>query len=174
MAKLYRIKPVDKKSIYAIYEVFKTLPDGTIRWFNVRELYRWGQGFKELDDPVYAEDTVVYVRPELGWGCELDDECAIDFEFDDDFPEEEKEKIENYWCNGDPEDPDGRVSAAWLYDWSDWEVEDDYIEIYGPFQVDIIDDDDYNVVIEENIKLQNRPKPDPNSPWPFGSFNKEE
>ena len=82
MAKLYRIKPVDKKSIYMVYECYKEI-DGKVRWFNVRELYRWGQGFRELDEPVYAEDTTLYVRPELGWGCELDDGIAIDFEFDD-------------------------------------------------------------------------------------------
>ena len=80
---------------------------------------------------------------------------------------QEKEEIENLWCEGDPEDPDGRMGAAWLYDYSDWEVEDDYVEIYGPFTVDIVDEDEYNVVIEENIKLENRPKIDPNSAWPF-------
>ena len=85
----------------------------------------------------------------------------------DSFTEEEKAQIEDYWMNDDPEDPDGRYSAAWLYDYSDWEIEDDYVEIYGPFTVDIIDEDEYNVVIEENIKLENRPKIDPNSPWPF-------
>jgi hypothetical protein len=46
-------------------------------------------------------------------------------------------------------------------------VEDDYVEIYGPFTVDIIDEDVYNETIEENIELQPRPKLDPNSAWPF-------
>jgi hypothetical protein len=59
------------------------------------------------------------------------------------------------------------MGAAWLYDYSDWEVEDDYVEIYGPFTVDIVDEVEYNVVIEENIKLEPRPKLDPNSSWPF-------
>ena len=173
MTKLYRIKPVDKKSIYMVYECYKEI-DGKIRWFNVRELYRWGQGFRELDDPVYKEDTTLYIDPNIGWGCELDDGIATDFEFDDEFTDEEKENIENCWMNGDPEDEYGRVSGAWLYDYSDWQVEDDYVEILGPFTVDIIDEDQYNTVIEENIVLQPRPKLDPNAAWPWGSFKQGE
>jgi hypothetical protein len=167
MAKLYRITPVDKKSIYAVYDVYKTDEEGNTRGFVVRELYRWGQGFRELDEPIYAEDKCIIVNNQLGWGCELDDTISIDFEFDDEFTDEEKEEIESLWCDGDPEDPDERIGAAWLYDYSDWEVEDDYVEIYGPFKVDIIDEDEYNVIIEENIVLQPRPKLDPNSAWPF-------
>jgi len=167
MAKLYRIKPVDKKSIYAVYDVYKIDENNNVRGFVVRELYRWGQGFRELDEPIYAEDKCIIVNTQLGWGCELEDECAIDFEFDDTFTDEEKAEIEDHWCNGDPKDPDRRVSGAWLYDWSDWMVEDDYVEIYGPFTVDIIDEDMYNETVEENIKLESRPKLDPNSAWPF-------
>ncbi len=167
MAKLYRIKPVDKKSIYAVYDVYKIDENNNVRGFVVRELYRWGQGFRELDEPIYAEDKCIIVNTQLGWGCELEDECAIDFEFDDTFTDEEKAEIEDHWCNGDPNDPDRRVSGAWLYDWSDWMVEDDYVEIYGPFTVDIIDEDMYNETVEENIKLESRPKLDPNSAWPF-------
>lgn len=167
MTKLYRITPVDKKSIYAVYDVYKTDEEGNTRGFVVRELYRWGQGFRELDEPIHAEDTCIICSTQIGWGAELDDTISIDFEFDDDFTDEEKEEIENLWFNGDPDDPDGRTNAAWLYDYSDWEVEDDYIEIFGPFKVDIIDEEDYNVIIEENIELQPRPKLDPNSSWPF-------
>ena len=174
MAKLYRIKPVDKKSITAVYDVYKIDANNNVRGFVVRELYRWGQGFRELDDPVYEGDHVINVRPELGWGCELDDGIAIDFDFDDSFSGEEREEIENLWCEGDPNDEYGRIGAAWLYDFSDWQVEEDYVEIIGPFTVDIIDEDEYNVIVEENIKLQPRPKLNPNSAWPFGSSNKEE
>jgi hypothetical protein len=167
MAQLYRIKPVDKKSIYAVYDVYKIDENNNVRGFVVRELYRWGQGFRELDEPIHLEDTCVIVDPKLGWGCELDDGISIDFEFDDTFTDEEKAEIEDHWCNGDPKDPDSRCSAAWLYDWSDWMIEDDYVEMYGPFTVDIIDEDVYTETVEENIELQPRPKLDPNSAWPF-------
>ena len=166
MTKLYRITPVDKKSITAVYDVYKTDEEGNTRGFVVRELYRWGQGFRELDEPVYVEDKWIICNPNLGWGAELDDGISIDFEFDDTFTDEEKEAIENCWCNGDPDDPDMRMGAAWLYDYSEWKVEDDYIEIIGPFKVDIVDDNEYNSNIEENIKLESRPI-DTNSSWPF-------
>ena len=167
MAKLYRITPIDKKSITAVYDVYKTDERGEIRGFVVRELYRWGQGFRELDEPVYLEDKWVICDPGIGWGCELDDGISIDFEFDDSFTDEEKADIEDKWCNGDPEDEFERVGAAWLYDFSDWIVDGDHVEILGPFKVDIVDEDQYNEVIEENIKLESRPKLDPNSSWPF-------
>lgn len=167
MAKLYRITPVDKKSITAVYDVYKVDERGDVRGFVVRELYRWGQGFREIDEPIHIEDKWVICNPNIGWGAELDDGISIDFEFDDTFTDEEKATIEEHWCNGDPKDPDMRCGAAWLYDFSDWLIEEDYIEILGPFKVDIIDEDQYNVVIEENIELQPRPKLDPNSAWPF-------
>ena len=163
---LYRIKPVDKKSIYMVYECYKEV-DGKIRWFNVRELYRWGQGFRELDNPVYKEDTTLYIDPNIGWGCELDDTISIDFEFDDDLTDEEKEEIERLYCEGDE---DGRSYAAWLYDGDhDWEIEEDSITIYGPFEVDKITYSDYNIVSEERIELKPRPPLDPNSAWPFAT-----
>ncbi len=167
MAKLYRITPIDKKSIYAVYDVYKEGDDGNIRGFVVRELYRWGQGFRELDEPVYDGTKTVIVDPNLGWGCELDDTISIDFDFDGEWTEEEKQEVENLWCDGDPEDEYGRSGAAWLYDVSDYSVEDDYVEILGPFKVDIVDEDQYNVVIQENIPLEGRPPLDPNKAWPF-------
>lgn len=167
MTKLYRIAPVDKKSITAVYDVYKIDENNNTRGFVVRELYRWGQGFRELDEPVYQEDKWIICDSRLGWGSELDDGIAIDFEFDDSFTDEEKAEIEDHWCNGDPEDPDRRMGAAWLYDFSDWMIEDDYIEILGPFKVDIIDTNDYNAIIAENIELESRPKLDPNTSWPL-------
>ena len=167
MTKLYRITPVDKKSIYAVYDVYKTDDNGDTRGFTVRELYRWGQGFRELDEPVYAEDKWIICDPGIGWGSELDDGISTDFEYDGEWTDEEKEELENFWYEGDPDDEFGRSGAAWLYDFSDWEVEEDYIEILGPFKVDIVDEDDYNNIIEENIELKSRPKIDPNSAWPF-------
>ena len=39
--------------------------NNNVRGFIVRELYRWGQGFRELDDPVYLEDTRIITDPNL-------------------------------------------------------------------------------------------------------------
>lgn len=164
MNKLYRIKPENKKSIHAIYHVYKDLPDGSSRQFSITELYRWGQGFRTMDNPVYSDDVYAFIDTNIGWGCELEDTISVDFEFDDSFTDEEKEEIENLWYEGDPEDPDGRSGPAWLYDVSDWQVEEDFVQITGPFIVDIVDENEYNVVIEENVQLQPRPKM---NNWPF-------
>ena len=50
MTKLYRITPIDKKSVNCYYEVYQRLSDDTFKTWNVTELYRWGQGFKDIDD----------------------------------------------------------------------------------------------------------------------------
>ena len=169
MAQLYRVRPLDKKSIYTIYDVYRLEPNGTTRGFVVRELYRWGQGFRDLDTPVYETEQAIWCDPNLGWGADLDDLISIDFDFDHTFTEEEKAEIESFWCDGDPADDWGRCGAAWLYDVSDWMVDDDSIEIIGPVQVDIVDAEEYNVVIQENVPLEKlSPKPaNPNSAWPF-------
>ena len=174
MAILYRIKPTDKKSVEAFYDVYKRMPDGTIRGWNVTELYRWGQGFVENEDELpYSDDKYHCVDPTIGWGCELDDLCAVDFEFDDSFTDEEKAEIEEFWENGDPNDEDGRSGAAWLYDYSDWEIEEDTITILGPFTVDKIDEDVYNVSIEA-VELKQRPPFVATTAWPFSTVKKED
>lgn len=159
MSILYRIKPRDKKSVEAFYDVYKTLPDGTIRGWNVTELYRWGQGFVEDESELpFSDDRYHCVDPTIGWGCELDDLCAVDFEFDDSFTEEEKAEIEQHWEDG---------GAAWLYDGEhDWEVEEDTVTILGPFTVDKIDEDVYNESIE-TVELKQRSPFVATTAWPF-------
>ena len=92
---LYRIKPVDKKSIELLYDVYKVKPDGTTIGWSVTELYRWGQGFVEADFELpYIDSKYICVSPNIGDGCELEDLISIDFKFDDDLSIEEKEEIE--------------------------------------------------------------------------------
>ena len=159
MAILYRIKPVDKKSIEAFYDVYCKDEQGNIRGWSVTELYRWGQGFVENEDELpFKNDRYHSVDPTIGWGCELEDLCAVDFEFDDSFTEEEKTEIEQLWEDG---------GAGWLYDGDhNWEVEEDTITILGPFVVDKIDEDVYNESIE-TVELKPRPPFVATSAWPF-------
>ena len=159
MSILYRIKPTDKKSIEAFYDVYKKMPDSTIRGWSVTELYRWGQGFVEDESELpFSDDRYHSVDPTIGWGCELEDLCAVDFEFDDSFTDEEKEEIEELWADG---------GAGWLYDGDhNWEVEEDTITILGPFVVDKIDEDVYNESIE-TIELKPRPPFVATTAWPF-------
>ena len=163
---LYRIKPVDKKSIELFYDVYKVLPDGSTVGWSVKELYRWGQGFveDEMDLP-YLESKYVCVNPNIGDGCELDDGISIDFEYDDEIDQDEREEIERCYTEGDDE---GKSYQAWLFDGEhDWQIEDEMITIYGPFEVDKLTYVDYNLVSEERIELKPRPPIDPNSAWPF-------
>ena len=159
MAILYRIKPKDKKSIEAYYDVYSKDDQGNIRSWSVTELYRWGQGFVEDEsDLPYIDDKEHTVDPSLGWGCELEDLCAVDFEFDESFTEEEKAEIEQSWEDG---------GAGWLYDGEhDWLVDYDSITIYGPFTVDKIDEDVYNESIE-TVELKQRPPFEATIAWPF-------
>lgn len=159
MAILYRIKPSDKKSVEAYYDVYSKDEQGNIRGWSVTELYRWGQGFVEDESELpFSDDRYHSVDPTIGWGCELEDLCAVDFEFDDSFTEEEKEEIEQLWADG---------GAGWLYDGEhNWEVEEDTITILGPFVVDKIDEDVYNVSIE-TVELKPRPPFVATTAWPF-------
>jgi hypothetical protein len=167
---LYRIKPVDKKSIRITYDVYKQTETGHIIGWAVTELYRWGQGFVEYEDELpYIDSAYVVTNPMIGEGAELDDGISIDFEYDDSITQDERDFIESCWENGDPNDEDGRAGAAWLYDYSDWEIEDESITIDGPFEVDKLTYVDYNIVSEERIELKPRPPLDPNSAWPFAT-----
>ena len=159
MAILYRIKPSDKKSVEAYYDVYNKDEQGNIRGWSVTELYRWGQGFVEDESELpFSDDRYHSVDPTIGWGCELEDLCAVDFEFDDSFTEEEKEEIEQLWADG---------GAGWLYDGDHiWEVEEDTITILGPFVVDKINEDVYNVSIE-TVELKPRPPFVATTAWPF-------
>ena len=159
MAILYRIKPVDKKSIEAYYDVYSKDAQGNIRSWSVTEMYRWGQGFVEDESELpFSDDRYHSVDPTIGWGCELEDLCAVDFEFDDSFTEEEKEEIEQLWEDG---------GAGWLYDGDhNWEVEEDTITILGPFVVVKIDEDVYNESIE-TVELKQRPPFVATTAWPF-------
>ena len=159
MAILYRIKPSDKKSVEAYYDVYSKDEQGNIRGWSVTELYRWGQGFVEDESELpFSDDRYHSVDPTIGWGCELEDLCAVDFEFDDSFTEEEKEEIEQLWAAG---------GAGWHYDGEhNWEVEEDTITILGPFVVDKIDEDVYNESIE-TVELKPRPPFVATTAWPF-------
>ena len=159
MSRVYLIKPLHKKSIVYHVEMYRENADGSISWFNIDETYRWGQGFVEdtIDLP-YSDDKEHSVDPQIGWGCELEDLCAVDFEFDDSFTEEEKEEIEQLWADG---------GAGWLYDGDhNWEVEEDTITILGPFVVDKINEEVYNESLE-TIELKPRPPFVATTAWPF-------
>jgi hypothetical protein len=169
MSRVYLIKPLEKKSVVWCVEMFRKNKDGSLSWFNMNETFRWGQGFIEEDmdcNLPYEDSEVAYAKNDCGWGSEFDDSIHIEWEFSDDLSEEDREFIKKCYYDGNPNDeynPD-IGGAAWLFDGAhEWQVEDDYIMIYGPFEVSLCEDD--GTVIEENVKLQKRPEP--SNEWPF-------
>lgn len=154
---LYLITPLQKKSIEYFVDVFEQLPDGKVRGFDVTEVWRWGQGFREDDNPVMDfeadENNMhgVHCSPNVGWGTELEDLIAVYVNFDDNFTDAEKEEIEAI-LRGEKEDEDGRWGTAWLYDGDhNWEIEDDHVRILPPLRIDLVSDEDYSV-IQENVE----------------------
>lgn len=158
MSKVYRIKPLEKKSISWEVEMYRENADGTISWFNVSDHYRWGQGFidEELDCNLPLEgDEKAYAKIDVGFGADLEDQVACWFEFSEDISEEEQEEIKRCYLEGDGDEEWERSGAAWLFDAEhDWQCEDDYVIILGPYQVDLCEDD--GTILEENIKLKTR------------------
>ena len=157
MKKLWRITPLHKKSIDYFIDVYEEREDGTIRGFDVTFCYRWGQGFRNEDNPPVrweAEQDIFYTDPGIGWGCELDDLCAVHINFGDGFSEEEKAEIEAL-CNGESEDEEGRWGETWLFDGDhNWQIEEDILYIHKPFKIDLVHETEYNVVLEENVNLE--------------------
>jgi hypothetical protein len=146
--------------------MFRENADSSISWFNLDETYRWGQGFIEGDmecNLPYEGDTIVYAKPDCGWGCEFDDSISIELEFSDDISEDEQTAIRESYREG---------GAAWMYDGDHaWQEEDSAVHIFGPFQVSLCNDG--GIVIEEHVKLKARPNPA--TSWPFSeAFPKEE
>lgn len=148
---LYRIKPVNNKSVVSSYEAYTKDQFGEIKNWTVYETYQQGQGFREMDDPVYSNVLEVTIDRNLGWGCELTNLCSVKFEFQGKFTDLETEEIKQNWNRG---------GSIWLIedDDHDWKIEDDRITINGPFTVDIVDEDQYNVIVESNIPLYPKPQ----------------
>jgi hypothetical protein len=171
MSKLYRITPLEKKSVEYFVDVFERMPNGTIRGFDVTETWRGGQGFREEDDVVFdTEVDRVHCRPETGWGCELDDLCAVYVNFSEGFTDEEKSNIESL-LRWETEDEDGRCGTAWLYDGNhNWEIEDDHVAILGPVKIELVDDDQYG----NEGQLVEPTKLHVNGTWPFKTTDKED
>lgn len=157
MTNLYRITPLEKKNVEYFIDAFERLPDGTIRGFDVTEIYRWGQGFRELDNEVWTWEVGnngVHCDPQIGWGCELDDLISVYVNFSDGFTDQEKEEIEARF-RGELEDEEGRWGSAWFYDGDhNWELEDTHVRIVGPVKIDLVDENGYgdSAIIEENVQ----------------------
>lgn len=146
----YRIKPIHSKRVEVKY--YMRSLDGS-RYWTITELYRYGQGFREIGEPFdvdsVADDGPIDINPNLAWGMELEDLISLDYEFDESFSEDEMDELKNLYENGNDEDYSG---ASWLIDYQrDWDVFEEEFTLYGPYQIDVIDEENYNQVVKENI-----------------------
>lgn len=156
MRNLYRVTPLEKNKVEFFVDVFECLPDGSVRGFDVTEVWSWGQAFRPEDEPVWKFEANgrngVHCRPDVGWGCELEDLVAVYINFSDGFTDEERANIEAL-CRGEIQDKDGRCRTSWIYDGDhNWEIEHDYVRIVGPVKIDLVDASENSVVIEENVE----------------------
>lgn len=161
--RVYRITPLEKKSISITYEMYRENVDNSISWFNIEDSYRWGQGFIDEDMDAnlpYQDSKTAVCDPRSGWGAELDDSVYCEFEFSEDISEQEQEEIKQAYYEG---------GAAWLFDGEhEWQEEHSYIEVLAPFRVDLCESD--GTVIKENCELESRPQPTGTTvaaAWPF-------
>lgn len=144
----YKITPLEKKSIEVFFEIYRQHPEtGETQWVNINELYRWGQAFiaEDMDCNLPRKgDKQAYCRMEAGEyeGCEFDDSISASFEFSDDITEDEQDAIKEAYYEG---------GAGWVYDGDhEWEIEDDYVVVYGPFKVELCEENG-NVIKEVEL-----------------------
>lgn len=151
MTNLYRITPLEKKNVEYFIDVYERREDGSIRGFEAHFYYRWGQGFRELDNQPWDFEVKQGVNcdPQVGWGCELEDLCGVDVRFDENFTKEEMTEIRAL-CTCESQDEEGRFGEGWIYDGNhNWEIEEDCVYIYGPLQIDLVSEE--GEVIQENV-----------------------
>jgi hypothetical protein len=114
---MIRITPKDKKSVE--YRVMLCRGNNIV---DVKETYRWGQGFFEDED--WDEDYLEYEKltldPNIGPGCDLDDRVQIEFRLN----EKTDCALEEQWADGG--------LTSFLND--GWEIEEEELIIYGPYQ----------------------------------------
>lgn len=169
MTKAYRVTPLEKKNVELVYDIFEERDDGSIRSWRIEELYRWGIGFRSENDPVVEweiKSSSIQCDMSVGYGSELEDSINVNFDFDENFTEEEKEILIELWYDG---------GAGWLYDGDHpWQVDCEILTIYGPVKIDLIDDVTMEI-FEEDIKPKTEGNPmdwvtisdQEASVWPF-------
>jgi len=135
----YRITPLEKKSIELFFELYRQNPEtAETQWCNITETYRWGRAFIAEDMDVnlpYEGSNEAYCRADDGEfeSCELEDNISVNFEFDETITEEEQESIKQAYYDGGP---------GWIHDGDhDWEIEDDYVVVYAPFDMELCEED---------------------------------
>lgn len=125
----YKISTVDKKSI-----IEKNFYEKDGKTFHIEQGYRWG--YFETEDPIDIEelknnDELMIYKFDVTDHC-FSDGCWIEFYYDDEITEEEREAIEAAW---EEDSYEGIEGLGWY---------DDEYEVWflGPLEVEEVTDDD--------------------------------
>ncbi|CAB4130037.1 hypothetical protein UFOVP116_238 [uncultured Caudovirales phage] len=154
MTALYRITPLEKKSVEYQITATQLIDDEVSRGFTASFHYRWGVGFRAADEkPTVREvENEIECDPLVGFGADLDDVCMVDVTFFNDgagFAEEEMTTIREL-CNSNQYDEEGRSGEHWLNEGShEFQTGFETLIIYGPMKVDVVDEET-GEILEEN------------------------
>lgn len=142
---MLKVVPLEKKSIEDVCD----FSDENGRGFVVYMWYRWGHALAEQDD-LYEVDLIdkeitdgmtftpesvailcdPYLEGPDGTEMDLIDQCSIDFDFDDDFTEEEKQAVQDQW------EADG--GRSFFEGENGWELESRAVYIHGPVKLYVL------------------------------------
>lgn len=148
MKTLLRITPQHKKSIEMHYEVYAVEGNGPPRSFKVTEQYRSGQGFMEIEDcdpDVFGSESII-CQTNFKQDPHFGDNHGNIFQFGDGFSEAEKGQIVQHWVYGDE---NYNFGIGWIEaNANQWAIDDEYLEIYAPYKVDLVDGETFAVIQE--------------------------
>lgn len=148
MKKLLRITPQHKESIEMHYEVYALDSNNWPRSLKVTEQYCAGHGFIEMKDcdlDVLGSESVI-CQTNFKQDPQFGDNCGNIYQFGDGFTEAEKDQIVQHWRYGDE---NFNFGIGWIKaNANQWAIDDEYIEIYAPFKVDLVDGETFSVIQE--------------------------
>jgi hypothetical protein len=151
MLYLYEVKPAEKKNVFT--STSYSMEDGRV--FYMEETYRWGRATIESDvapqesedpyrDPFDLDDYTVIDQ-------ESDDGCSLDFSFEGEWTDEQKQEVFEAW-EEDAWDGLDRIGAS----------SDDYtMKFYGPLEIECVGESE--TPPEDNSTDSDAPK----RSWPF-------
>ena len=149
MKPLLRITPLHKKSVEMTYEIYAVEGNDPPRSWIVTEQYRAGRGFMELEDfdlDLFDSDSVI-CSTKFSEDPQFGDNHGNLFEFSDGFVATEKERIMQDWIYGDENLNSG---VGWIDTAIDkWAIDDEYLEIFAPLKMDLVDGLTYSVLQED-------------------------
>lgn len=138
----YTITPLEKKSAYAEYEMYRENPNGSISTLKVEECWRFGRGFIEDDSyqNLRPSDQIQYCHmDEAGENesCEFSDLILANFYFSDDVHQKDRDSFKSGYYDESNE----FCGTRYIYEGDhEWQIEDKEVIICPPLKVELCDE----------------------------------